>query len=131
MTDLIDEIHDLACLDLGQRMELNLRPTDLAQLVGQLVEEHASATTSHHFVFEATDTPLIGRWDSVRLARVVENLLTNAIKYSESGTDIRVTVSRGTEENGAAVNELRGGSAEEVIRPRKPWELPLRHRSIR
>jgi signal transduction histidine kinase len=44
--------------------------------------------------FETTEAALVGHWDQPRLARVVANLLGNAVKYSPGGGPIEVRVSR-------------------------------------
>ena len=41
-----------------------------------------------------TDDPLIGRWDAERIVRVLINVLSNAVKYSPTGTPIVVEISR-------------------------------------
>jgi signal transduction histidine kinase len=48
--------------------------------------------SAHRIVVKASDEPLVGWWDQVRLRRVVENLLGNAMKYSPVDSDILVTL---------------------------------------
>jgi signal transduction histidine kinase len=42
----------------------------------------------------SAETQLLGIWDGARLERVLENLLSNASKYSAPDTTIRITVAR-------------------------------------
>ena len=44
---------------------------------------------------------LVGEWDPDRLARVIANLLANAIRYSPSGSDIVVTIGEQVHEHRA------------------------------
>ena len=46
----------------------------------------------------------MGDWDARRLERVVENLLSNGVKYSPAGGDITVSVQR---QDGSAVVSVR------------------------
>ncbi|MDQ2743207.1 MAG: ATP-binding protein [Chloroflexota bacterium] len=93
MTELIDELLDVTQLRMGQHLQLNRKCTDLVDLVRQSVVAEQYVAEGHHFVLAGTDSELIGFWDTARLARVLGNLLTNAVKYSSAGSEIRVTLS--------------------------------------
>jgi PAS domain S-box-containing protein len=105
MTAQIDELLDLARLQMGQPLGINRRRMDLANLVREVAMEQKRTTERHHITVETTPSELIGNWDPVRLGRVIANLLANAIKYSPAGGEIRVTMSQ----------EDRGGSPWAVL----------------
>jgi PAS domain S-box-containing protein len=96
MVELLDELLDLAHLQLDRPLDLARQPTDLLALVRPTVSEYQQATERHQFLVDAADTQVIGDWDPVRLERVLDNLLSNAVKYSPAGGDITVQVSRET-----------------------------------
>jgi signal transduction histidine kinase len=55
---------------------------------------HQHTSDSHVVRFEPSVAELAGTWDSARLERVLANLLANALKYSPSGGEVLVEVSR-------------------------------------
>jgi PAS domain S-box-containing protein len=94
MSALLDEMLDLARLKMDRPLPLQRRPTDLVALTKYAIETHQLATDRLHLRL-VTDLPeLVGEWDADRLARVLDNLLNNAIKYSPNGGEIAVTVAR-------------------------------------
>lgn len=97
---LLDELLDVARLEMRQKFDLTLRQADLVALVGHIAAEHAHTTEHHRISFEATTCELRGIWDVTRLEQVVSNLLSNAIKYSPNGGDIMVTVEMQADESG-------------------------------
>jgi signal transduction histidine kinase len=91
MGGMIDELLDVARLQLGEPLELQPQPFDLVSLVRHKVTEYQQ-TTQRHILRLAADTALPGTWDAGRVERVIDNLLGNAIKYSPAGGVITVIV---------------------------------------
>jgi signal transduction histidine kinase len=94
MATLINELLDAVHLQAGLQVELRRRPTDLTNLAQQVVTNHQQATETHSLRFDGTQSGPIGEWDPERLVRVLDNIVSNAIKYSPNGGDILVEVAR-------------------------------------
>ena len=92
MVGQIEELLDVAQLQAGQSAPLRSRPTDLVDLIRGVLAAHEEDLAGHQLRLEAPPEPLVGRWDDVRIRRVVENLVSNAIKYSPDGGEIVLTV---------------------------------------
>ncbi len=101
MTVMIDEVLDLAQLQSGQQLELNIRQLDLVALVQQVAAALQATTTQHRIRVEAAVPSALIAGDAERLDRVIANLLSNAIKYSPRGGAITVTVSHEEREDKA------------------------------
>src|SRR5690606_38747438 len=78
---LIEDMLDISRIRTGK---LSIRPArfDLAQLVRNVLESFASqfALSQCSISLEA-DQPVIGCWDEFRIEQVINNLLTNAMRY--------------------------------------------------
>ena len=85
---------DASRLQVGERLILQREPTDLAGLAARTVEAWRVAAPNHRIELELDGGELIGSWDRSRLARVVDNLLANAVRYSQPGTRVRVRLRR-------------------------------------
>jgi signal transduction histidine kinase len=88
----IEELLDVARLQVGRPLELQPRDMDLVALTRQAVAIHQYATERHHMQVTSTQTQVMGCWDAPRLERVVGNLLNNAIKYSPRGGPISISI---------------------------------------
>jgi signal transduction histidine kinase len=89
---MVNELLDVARLQMGRPLELEMRRTDLVALARQVARE-LQATSDRHQIRVVSDHPSIfGEWDMDRLERILVNLLANAVKYSERGGDIIVTL---------------------------------------
>ena len=94
MTTLINELMDIAFLQMDKPLNLNLHRTDLVTLTHQAVIEYQQTSERHKFHIKTRVAELIGYWDATRLERVIANLLSNAIKYSPDGGTIAVKLAR-------------------------------------
>jgi signal transduction histidine kinase len=90
MNTLMDDILDLARIEAGRPLELNLESTDLLDLVTRTLEEIRNEDTSYQFILNAKDSNVTGEWDARRIARVLRNLLKNATKFSPEGSPITI-----------------------------------------
>lgn len=86
---LVDELLNAATLSQG--VPLSLAATDLTALVGGAVESMllTAADAGIDLAFTPSQLPEV-RVDENRIAEVLENLLTNAIKFTPRGGSVRV-----------------------------------------
>lgn len=89
---MVEELLDLARLQMGRPLDLDRRPTDLIALTRDVVAEHQVTTERHQLRVETEEHELIGSVDANRVRRVLANLVDNAIKYSPRGGPIILRV---------------------------------------
>ncbi len=94
MSAQLDELQDVARLRSGQQLDLKPIKTDLVMLVQEAVADAQATTGRHQIACTSDGAILIGNWDQVRLRRVIDNVLSNAVKYSPNGGTISVSLSR-------------------------------------
>jgi PAS domain S-box-containing protein len=90
---LVADLLDATRIQQG-RLELRREPVDLVALARQGVERFEQAPErrpAHRLVLDA-DGLVSGVWDAARLDQVITNLLSNALKYSPGGGEVRLRV---------------------------------------
>ncbi|MBV9788488.1 MAG: GAF domain-containing protein [Chloroflexi bacterium] len=92
MNRLLEDLLDLSRADTG-RLSLHIQRIDLGSLVKHVVDQQRALTSRHQLIVQSeAELPLING-DALRLTQVMQNLLTNAIKYSPNGGAITTTLS--------------------------------------
>jgi signal transduction histidine kinase len=88
---LVADLLDASRLEAGH---FNLFPQrhDLMKLVRGVLDEQQEGTSSHRLVLDGPESLEIEA-DPERLAQVLTNLVSNGIKYSPEGGEVRVTLS--------------------------------------
>ncbi len=94
MTGMIEDLLDVAKLQAGQQLDLDMRPLQFVSLVRQVSSEQQETTKRHHIVVLAPTEDMTVRGDLIRLDRVLTNLLNNAIKYSPNGGQITIELAQ-------------------------------------
>ena len=89
-------INDILFLNRAQagKLELNSEPLDLYELIEDIINECKSfAAANHHFHLNYEPEKRLYYLDRTLIRNVVSNLISNAIKYSPKGGNIKVEVS--------------------------------------
>ena len=88
LDQLITDLLDFTRLERGQ-LQINLEPCNVAELVRETIRKLTSILDGYTVNLElASDVEALA--DPNAFARVLENLLTNAAKFSQPGSPIRV-----------------------------------------
>lgn len=123
MTRLLDDLLDVSRVSRG-RIELNLEPVRLPNLVTECVATVRPRIDGKQQRVEVRieeSEALETRGDPQRLRQVVQNLLTNASKYSPKETTIEVALRRSGDEIVLSVKDegegLDAASLEDVFQP--------------
>jgi len=91
---LLDQLLDISAIESG-KIELNLAVNNYKTLIYQVVESLSIFADKKNISIE-TDIDvdnLLFVFDELRITQVLENLISNALKYSPSETNVLITVS--------------------------------------
>lgn len=90
MAGLVNDLLDVTRIRTG-KLDLELEQFDLTELIYETLKKTQPTHKSHKVVIAAKETYKI-TGDRYRISQVVQNLVNNAIKYSEPGTQVTLDV---------------------------------------
>jgi signal transduction histidine kinase len=90
LSKMIDDLLDASRLQAGG-LSLNRTDVSLPVLVERLAERFRTQTKKHTIVVDFPQNCPVIVADENRLAQVISNLISNAIKYSPAGGEIRIS----------------------------------------
>jgi signal transduction histidine kinase len=94
---LVDDLLTVARADAG-RLGLAVSDLDLGELVRDCVQASGPAALERGILLEGSQPPARGRGDRARLGQVLDNLVSNALKFTPPGG--RIVVSARAEDGG-------------------------------
>ena len=113
---LMDDLLDVSRIGRGQ-IELQKEQIEIADLVARAIEsvDPLLEARQHHLAVLVSGSGLRVNVDPARMAQVIANLLTNAAKYSERGSEITVRAVRDDRHLRLSVEDQGIGIAPEMI----------------
>jgi PAS domain S-box-containing protein len=121
--ELTNKLLDLDRMETGQAIPLNLAAVNLATLVEKAVHRYRRLFPDYPIETVGLEhVPGDCCCDPVRITQVLENLISNAIKYSPSGKPIRIDLASDDEGMRIEVTDQgRGMTKEEQARAFEPF----------
>ncbi|MGZ3459291.1 MAG: HAMP domain-containing sensor histidine kinase [Archangium sp.] len=111
---MVGDLLDATRIEAG-RFELSLEERDARELAASVVELYQAGGSSHDLQLQLPEEPVLLRCDPTRVEQVLHNLVSNALKYSPTGSRVEVVVAReGDEALLSVVDRGIGISAEEM-----------------
>lgn len=116
MSKLIDDLFELAQLDAGY-LDLNIEKIDLSDLISDTLESFAARAESLSLNLKGKvgpDVQLV--WaDPEKLTRILDNLLSNALRYTPAGGTIILSARKRDEDTVVLVKDTGSGIDPEHI----------------
>lgn len=88
---MIGDLLDVSRFESNQ-MPLNLQKSDLASTLKQAIDKFGVHATEGRIYIQTESEKVPLRFDREVISRVITNLVGNAVKFSPTGTDIKITV---------------------------------------
>jgi PAS domain S-box-containing protein len=93
LTAIVDALLNVARLDTGD-LTVSLVPTDVALVVNEVVLGASPSGNGHRFVADVDVNGVAVQADPDKLRQVLEQLVSNAVKYSPEGGTVTVSARR-------------------------------------
>ncbi|PTR13439.1 two-component system CheB/CheR fusion protein [Nitrosospira sp. Nsp2] len=95
ITHLVDDLLDVARLTRGT-LSLRMATVDMGEVIRHAVDSTRALMDErrHELITSLGDAPLLIQGDAVRLTQIIENLLTNAAKFTDVGGKILLDARR-------------------------------------
>jgi len=90
LDSMIHDLLDASVIRAGEKLALQIEECDLKLIATEVVDEF-NIIYGERFVLVA-DSPAVGYWSKSAIRRVIENLATNAHKYSTPKTPVTITI---------------------------------------
>src|SRR5205814_1205073 len=84
---MIGDLLDRSRIEGGQ-LEVRMVEYDARKILQDACDLFRSSSTKHNFVLQLPDSAVLIECDPFRMEQVLNNLISNAIKYSPSGGEI-------------------------------------------
>jgi signal transduction histidine kinase len=104
LNKLVLALLDVSRLEMGQ-LTIECEPLDVCGLARSVVREIAPTADDRRIELVCPDQPMLVNGDALRLEQVLQNLLQNALKYSQPPEAITVTITSQADQACVAVQD--------------------------
>jgi signal transduction histidine kinase len=126
---LVCDLQDASTIGAGH-FAIRTAPIDLLEVARRVIDMHQAVTINHQLILDAPEQ-LEGAWDGERVSQLLTNLVSNAIKYSPAGGEVRVAVRQMAGEVVVSVSDQGVGLGREQIEQLfQPFTRLYHHRDV-
>lgn len=112
LINLVENLLSVTRIENGT-MDLNLAPEVIEDVISEALKHINRKSAEHQIIVEEEDYPLIAKMDSKLIMQVIINLIDNAIKYTEAGSEIRISTRKSKDEIITEVSDNGSGILDE------------------
>jgi two-component system phosphate regulon sensor histidine kinase PhoR len=95
LSRLVDDLLDISRVEAGQALALDCQAVRLDDLVREVLLHYQGKSPNHRFELHCVTAQTAIQADPVRIRQVLNNLVSNAVKYSPQGGRIKVVIADG------------------------------------
>lgn len=88
---MVSDLLDMARIEAKQ-LELHRENHDLVELISDSIGIFKATTATHSFINDLPASPTLCTCDGVRISQVLNNLISNAVKYSPFGGQVKISL---------------------------------------
>ncbi len=114
MGNMLNDLLDLSRIESGKGLIMNIIPTDLKQLAENVYTTFKDSSPKHTILLDAPENLLVNA-DRDKMTQVLINLLSNAMKYSPDGGEIKISLYDGDGNAYISVKDSGIGIPEDLI----------------
>jgi signal transduction histidine kinase len=89
MTTMINGFLNVSRLESG-KIHIEKKRFNMADLINEMAEETKSLYSSHQFIFHPVEPTMVDA-DHDKIGQVINNFISNAVKYSPGGTVVQIS----------------------------------------
>jgi len=93
LTELVDRLLDMSRMDAGL-LKLEKTASSISKIIKQAVVEAQLRAPTHNIVIHGENRLPKAKIDAKRIRQVLDNLIDNACKYSDEGTEVVISAQR-------------------------------------
>jgi signal transduction histidine kinase len=108
MEKMIRDLLDYSRIELEMTPPLKIQPSDIHSSFEHVLDEFRTVHPTREICYEPGSGDPDVSWDADRMERVIENLVSNALKYSPDNTAVRVAWRR--DAHGVVLEVSNGGA---------------------
>lgn len=91
LSRIVNDLLDLSRIELGRDIPIEKTPVDINEILREAEIFGRNLAHKHHFELDVPQIPAVIYLDRGKIEQAVENIVSNAIKYSPAGGTIRIT----------------------------------------